>query len=429
MQIDRTLQPEIKRMEPFSVSKPTKLRMSNGIPLRIIREGDQEVVRLDMVFGAGRWQQSQLLQSLFANRMLREGSRKFSAEQIAAKLDYYGSKLDLCVGIMHSQITIYSLHKYFPQTLEILEAIVKEAIFPDDRLETVLYSNKQQFIVNKNKVSFLGRKTLRLAAFGGNHPMGATATEEDYDRITSEILKEYYQTYYHSTNCSLYLSGYVTAEVVKQVESVFGSVSWGEVKDRIAPDSYPIEMTKQHRIFCPKEDALQSNVQLGWHSLQRSHPDYLKLRVLMTVFGGYFGSRLMSNIREKKGLTYGIVAGIYDFPDTGLGVVTCETATQNVELLIQEIYREMERLRTELIPEEELEMVRNYILGEMARTYEGAFSLAEAWVNIEMGNLTEDYPDRSMKAVDEVSAEELRELAQRYLREESIFEVVAGKEK
>lgn len=128
-------------------------------------------------------------------------------------------------------------------------------------------------------------------------------------------------------------------------------------------------------------------------------------------------------------MTYGIVAGIYDFPDTGLGVVTCETATQNVELLIQEIYREMERLRTELIPEEELEMVRNYILGEMARTYEGAFSLAEAWVNIEMGNLTEDYPDRSMKAVDEVSAEELRGLAQRYLREESIFEVVAGKEK
>lgn len=427
MEIDRTAQPAVTGMEPFSVKKPKQRMMPNGIPLHIITQGNQEVVRLDVIIGAGRWQQQYPLQAIFTNRMLREGSRLLTDREVAEQLDFYGARLELGTGMMHSQLTLYCLYKYFAQTAAVVESILKEPSFPAERVDTVLQANRQQYLINQKKVSFLGRKGMRLAAFGANHPMGMTEEEWDYDRVTPEMLREFYKKYYHSGNCSVYLSGYVQRDVVARVEELFGTDPWGEVKPYEEPKKYPVCPAREQRTFLLKEDALQNCVMMGWHTIRWKHPDFLKLRVLMTVFGGYFGSRLMSNIREEKGYTYGISARVFDFPDTGLALVACETATANVEPLIKEVYREMERLRTELIGREELAMVQNYILGEIARNYEGAFSLAEAWINIEWAELPSDYPEHSMLAVKDVTAEELRRLAQKYFPEDGIIEVVAGK--
>src|SRR5699024_5932391 len=111
--------------------------LSNGIPITIVKVGSQEVVRLDILFKAGTWCQSQKLQALFTNRMLREGTNKFSAKEIAEKLDFYGAWLELSCGAAYSCITLYSLSRYFPQTLGILESMIKEPIFDKDKLETV----------------------------------------------------------------------------------------------------------------------------------------------------------------------------------------------------------------------------------------------------------------------------------------------------
>lgn len=427
MDIDRTQQPVVNDMEPFPVAQPKRRIMANGVPLSVIAQGDQEVVRLDIIINAGRWQQSKPLQATFTTRMLREGSKQLSGREVAERLDFYGARLELYTGVSHSQLTLYCLYKYFDQTAAIVESILKEPAFPQDRVDTVLQANRQQYLINQKKVSFLGRKALRLAAFGPGHPLGMTEEEWDYDRLTPGMLREFYTKYYHSGNCSVFLSGFVGRDVEERVEQLFGRGAWGEVRPYEEPEAYPICPTKARRTFLEKADALQSCVLLGWHTLRWKEPDFLKLRVLITVFGGYFGSRLMSNIREDKGYTYGISARILDFPDTGLGIVACETATANVEPLIGEVYREMERLRTELIGEEELDMVRNYLLGEMARSYEGAFSLADAWINFEWAELPAAYPERSMRAVKDVTAEELRGLAQKYLTEEGVFEIVAGR--
>lgn len=413
-------------MEPFAVPYPEHRILKNGIPLKIIREGSQEVVRLDILLEAGQWHQKQLLQALFTNRMLREGTTRFSSSEIASKLDYYGSWLDLNTSVRHSWITLYSLNKHFPHTLSVIESLLKEPSFPEEQLEIVVGTHKHQFLVNQNKVSFLSGKGLRQAAFGNEHPMGLTADEWDYDRVSTDALRHFYREYYHSGNCFMYMSGHITDDLVQRVENTFGKEAWGETKPYEFPQEYPIRTTPEKRIHLSKPDALQSSVRMGWRTIQCQHPDFLKLRILMTLFGGYFGSRLMSNIREVKGLTYGISAGISNFPDTGLATVSSETATQNVEELIREVYHEMDVLREELVPEEELDMVRNYMMGEMGRTYEGAFSLSEAWINTDISHLSSEYPARAMQALREVTAEELRELARTYFVKESVFEVVAG---
>ena len=166
---------------------------------------------------------------------------------------------------------------------------------------------------------------------------------------------------------------------------------------------------------------------MGMLSLDRNHPDYLKLRVLVTLFGGYFGSRLMSNIREEKGYTYGISAGVMPYPGQGVLAVNAETANEFVEPLIAEVYHEIDRLQNDLVPAEELSMVQNYMSGEMCRSYESAFSLADAWIFVQISGLRDSYFTDALDAVKNVTPEEIRELAGKHLCKEKLKEVVSGK--
>ena len=424
--MDRTIQPQIRELDNFQILSPLRIVLPNGIPLAVIRAGEQEVIRMDILFTGGRWHQSQKLQALFTNRMLREGTGTYTAATIAEKLDYYGSWLELSSSAEYAYITLYSLNKYLPQTLEIVKSVIMEPLFPEKELHTILDSNIQQYLVNTSKVDFLAQRAMLKALYGENHPGGRMVTEEDYRAITPEILRAFYDEHYHSGNCSIFLSGRVTDEMITHVSEVFGA-PFGKQKPKTEKLDYTFEAVPEKRIFVEREDAMQSAVKLGCTTIDRHHPDYLKLRVLMTLFGGYFGSRLMSNIREDKGYTYGISAGIQFYPGSGILGVSTETDNQHVEPLIQEVYKEIDKLHNEIVPIEELTMVRNYMLGDMCRSYESAFSLADAWIFIDTSELDESYFARSLQSLKEVTPAEIQELAQRYLCKEKLKEVIAGK--
>lgn len=424
--MDRTIQPEIQILKNFQILAPVRTTLPNGIPLTVINAGEQDVVRMDILFAGGRWQQSQKLQALFANRMLREGTAKYAAATIAEKLDYYGSWLELSSASEYAYITVYSLNKYLAKTLEVVESMIKEPLFPEKELQTILDTNIQQYLVNISKVDFLANRSLLKSLYGKQHPCGKIVMEEDYHAITPDVLRDFYERHYHSGNCSIFLSGKVTEDTIRRVTDTFGA-PFGQHQLQMPKVSFPFAAVSEKRIFTEREDAMQSAVKMGCTTITREHPDYPKLRVLMTLFGGYFGSRLMSNIREEKGYTYGISAGIMFYPDSGVLVVSTETDNKYVEPLIQEVYHEIDRLHHELVPDEELTMVRNYMLGEMCRSYESPFSLSDAWIFIATSGLTDDYFSRSLHAVNEVTPAEIQDLAQRYLCKETLKEVIAGK--
>ncbi|WP_273164952.1 M16 family metallopeptidase [Bacteroides fluxus] len=425
--IDRTLQPRILEPEQLAVQMPERMVLSNGIPLNVLNAGENEVVRIDFLIKGGRWQQVQPLQALFTNRMLREGTRRFTAAEIAERLDYYGAWLELSSASEHAYLTLYSLNKYLPETLDVLESIVKEPIFPEKELGVIIDTNIQQFLVNSSKVDFLAHRGLLKAVFGERHPGGRLVQEEDYHRITPSVLRDFYNRYYHSGNCSIYLSGKVTDECIRKVEQLFGSEPFGTGFRKPEKKEYLPVVSEEKRIFIERPDALQSAVRMGMLSLDRNHPDYLKLRVLVTLFGGYFGSRLMSNIREEKGYTYGISAGVMPYPGQGVLAVNAETANEFVEPLIAEVYHEIDRLQNDLVPAEELSMVQNYMSGEMCRSYESAFSLADAWIFVQISGLRDSYFTDALDAVKNITPEEIRELAGKHLCKEKLKEVVSGK--
>ncbi len=424
--MERTIQPEIQTLKNFRILTPVRTTLPNGIPLTVINAGEQDVVRMDILFAGGRWQQSQKLQALFTNRMLREGTAKYTAATIAEKLDYYGSWLELSSSSEYAYITVYSLNKYLAKTLEVVESMIKEPLFPEKELRTILDTNIQQYLVNTSKVDFLAHRSLLKSLYGEQHPCGKIVMEEDYHIITPDVLRDFYERHYHSGNCSIFLSGKVTEDSIRRVTDTFG-VPFGQYQLQMPKLSFPFAAVPEKRIFTEREDAMQSAVKMGCTTITREHPDYPKLRVLMTLFGGYFGSRLMSNIREEKGYTYGISAGIMFYPDSGTLLVSTETDNEYVEPLIQEVYHEIDRLHQEPVSMEELTMVRNYMLGEMCRSYESPFSLSDAWIFIATSGLTDDYFSDSLHAVNEITPAEIQDLAQRYLCKETLKEVIAGK--
>ena len=427
MNLNRQIPPPICPLSDIHVTYPESQRLKNGIPLHVIRAGMEDVVRFDLLIGAGQWNQTQALQAMFTNRMLREGTSSLTSQQIAEKLDYYGAMMELSSSVNCGFITLYSLNKYFPQTIELVADMLMNPTFPEKEMEVVVEVNKQRFLINSTRVEMMGRKRLNRALFGEAHPLGRYAEVEDYDRLSPEVLKSFYHQHYHSGNCSIYLSGKITPEIIQSVERALGDVPWGKVSHASSFQSITPQPEAGKRFFVEKEDALQSSIKLGSFVMDRLHPDFLKVRVMVTLLGGYFGSRLMSNIREDKGYTYGIGAGIVTYPGVSVLAISTEAANEYVEAVITEVYKEMDRLCNDRVPQTELDMVKNYMLGDWCRSYEGPFSLSDAWIYVETGGLDKEFFVRSIDAIQSITCEEVQALAQKYLCKENLIEVIAGK--
>ena len=427
MNLNRQIPPPICPLSDIHVTYPESQRLKNGIPLHVIRAGMEDVVRFDLLIGAGQWNQTQALQAMFTNRMLREGTSSLTSQQIAEKLDYYGAMMELSSSVNCGFITLYSLNKYFPQTIELVADMLMNPTFPEKEMEVVVEVNKQRFLINSTRVEMMGRKRLNRALFGEAHPLGRYAEVEDYDRLSPEVLKSFYHQHYHSGNSSIYLSGKITPEIIQSVERALGDVPWGKVSHASSFQSITPQPEAGKRFFVEKEDALQSSIKLGGFVMDRLHPDFLKVRVMVTLLGGYFGSRLMSNIREDKGYTYGIGAGIVTYPGVSVLAISTEAANEYVEAVITEVYKEMDRLCNDRVPQTELDMVKNYMLGDWCRSYEGPFSLSDAWIYVETGGLDKEFFVRSIDAIQSITCEEVQALAQKYLCKENLIEVIAGK--
>ena len=403
----------------FTFRKPVKRVLRNGIPIYVIEGEEQNVVRVDFVFSAGQWHQAQKLQALFTCRMLREGCHGYSAAVFAERLDYYGAWLELSVAMNRTFVTLYTLKKFFAQTLELVQKMLFEPSFSDEQFELVRANNKAQFAVNMLKGDIRAVRALRRSVYGDSHPCGMQILPDDYDMLQSAHLTDFYSHYYGSCNCSIYVSGNIDEEVMGLIESLFGIAPWGSgqaVPDRI----YSVNPSEERRVVLVQPDAVQSSLRMGGLMMDVSDEEYLPMRVLTTLLGGYFGSRLMKTIRESKGYTYHISSDLVTNTSQVLFMVSCEALAGKDEEVVAAVGDEMRRLQEELVSEEELHMVRSYMTGEICRNYEGAFSLTDAYIFMEHLGLPDRHLEQTIEAIHTTDATYLQQLAQRYLCPETM---------
>lgn len=422
--IDRSQQPLIHNLEEFRLKAPQRYVLPNGVNLWVLDSGDVEVTRIDLVINAGRHHQSQLLQALFTNRMLREGTTKLNRSQIAEQLDFHGAWMDQNISFEHSYITLFTLNKHLSTTIALLAQMVKEPIFDAQVLEVVKQNNLQRFLTALQQPNAQARRLFKRAIYG-QHLLSHMADASDYKVVNTEMLKEFHQQWYHSGNLSIYLAGRITDECIEIISQTFGEpFGKGQKGGEFYQENIPQQCHQQ--LFKEMPDTAQSSVLVGKSTINQLHPDFLPLRVLVTLLGGYFGSRLMTTIREEKGLTYSIYSVLNPSPYDNAFMILSDCDHSFVKPLLAETYHQIERLQNELVGDDELTMVRNSMKGDLLRNYDSCLSISDAWILMHTLGLPNDYFYRFWQAITTVTPTELQRLACTYLTKDTLTEIVTG---
>ncbi|MRT91814.1 pitrilysin family protein [Ancylomarina sp. 16SWW S1-10-2] len=426
--LNRNLPPQFKTIEHVDIPKSKKEILSNEIPVHIISGGSQDVVKIELIFNAGLWYQKYPLIAGICNSMLNEGTENYTASELAEKFDFYGAYISYSNSQHYASISLYTLNKYLAETLNLLEEIIKRPTFPQKELKTILSNKKQNYLVNREQASALAKEKFNSLIYGENHPYANIFEAKSFDEVKLDDVKSFYKECYTSDNCRIIVAGKINESVLNMIEDCFGAKSWN-TKTSIKDVEHQFISSTDKKVFIHKKDAVQSSIRIGRPLFNKTHKDYAGIMLLNLVLGGYFGSRLMQNIREDKGYTYGINSLLLSHLKSGHFAIITEVGTDVCEAAISEIYKEIKRLREELIPEEELNLVKNFFAGEMLRSFDSPFALSESL----KGNLPfgydNSYYETFLQRIKATSSQTIMELANTYFKEEDLYEVVVGEKK
>lgn len=424
--LNRKIAPDTHLTESINIPQAKKIDLNNGTQLLIIDEGDVEVSRVDLIFDAGSRYQKNTLEATAAISLLTEGTDKHNSQQISEHFDFYGSFINVNADKDFAKITAYSINRHFDKTMEMLEEIVKEPSYPESELQVWSKRGKQNLSVELEKTSTLARIEFFKSIYGPGHPYGSFAVPNDYDKIQRENLSNFHSSRVGSANASIVLSGRISDKQMYGIEKHFGQKPWG---------ANPIEShteieradTKAGKIFVQKSNAVQSSIKIGRELFKRDHPDYADMMIVNTLLGGYFGSRLMKNIREDKGYTYGIGSYLGTLKDSGFFIISTDVGSNYTQQTLEEIRKEISRLRTELVPEEELSTVRSYLMGDILRSFNGPFAVSDNLIGLlNFNQLNYSFYYNFINSIKTITPARILELSNIWLDENSLTECVAG---
>ena len=406
------------------VLKPyTKFTLDNGIPVYSINAGAQDVIQVELVFYAGNWYEEQKGIAAATNFLLKNGTSNKTAFQVNEAFEYYGAYCNRSCYNETATLSLHTLTKHLDHLLPVMTEMLTDATFPEQELEIYQQNSKQRLTVNLQKAEFVAGRLIDSYLYGPAHPYGKYTNTEDIDGLNTTAIKAFYDKYYRNGKAVLFVSGNLPEGIEQKLNAAFGQLSL-TAPDHKNPFIAAAPSAEQKFRIQNDAEAVQGAIRIAAPFSNRHHPDFKKVMVLNNIFGGFFGSRLMANIREEKGYTYGIYSYLQNHMQQSAWIISTEAGKDVCEATIEEVYKEMKLLREELVDEEELLLVRNYMMGSILGDLDGPFHIMAKWKNIVLNGLDENYFYDSIKAIRETSAEELRALANEYLQPGKFYELV-----
>lgn len=424
MILNRKVAPPIKDAIEFDLNlKPyQKIVLKNGVPVYYFDGGVEDVMMIDLVFFAGNDNEEQNMVANATNFLLKNGTSTKTAFRINEHFEYYGAYLNRSCHNETANMSLHCLTRHLADLLPVMREIVTDSIFPESELEIFKQNSKQQLSVNLKKCDFIANRLIDEYLFGIDHPYGKYSTAEAYDALHTNQLKEYYKKYYQNGKLIIFAAGKLHPDFENLVNNQFGDLPVNEETSFKKHVPQPSSQ-KSYRIQNDPE-AVQGAIRLARPFPNRHHPDYKKAVVLNTLFGGFFGSRLMSNIREEKGYTYGIHSFIPNHIQETAWVISTEAGKDVCEATLTEVYKEMEILKNEPIDEEELLLVKNYMIGSNLGDIDGPFHIINRWKNLILHGMDGKYFEDAINTVKTVTSAELMELANKYFVKEDFYELI-----
>ena len=423
--LNRTTAPARHDIADITLIQPEEISFANGLKVFIFQAPTQDLIKAEFIFhNIVDDAENALLHSCLC-AMLKEGTKKRSSAQLAEEIDFYGAYLMPEYSFDHTALTLYTLNKHLGRVLPLVHDVLNHAVFPQTELDTYIRNHKQTLQISLQKNDYLARRLFFTQLFGGSR-YGQVPTEEGFDSLQREALIALYQRQMQPNNCTLMLSGNITKDVLQQVQELFEG-QWPGTALAMIP-SIPVFPSFEATLLVERrEEALQSAIRLGIPSVNRVHPDFPAMQFVNTLFGGYFGSRLMRNIREDKGFTYGISSAFASLKYTGFFTLATEVAVENTAAALAEIEKEFSILRSTLASEQELALVKNYMLGAVLGSVESIFSHADKFKAVYFYGLDNSYYRRYSDTVRNMTANEVQRIAQEYFDYDRLLKIVVGK--
>ena len=421
--LNRAKAPQIIDAVNFKLSlKPcVKIILKNGVEVYTIDAGAEEVLSIEWVFAAGNWFEEKNLVAATANFLLKNGTSKKTAFEINEHFEYYGSFLNKTCHSETASISLHCLTRHAGELLPVVRELIMDSTMPEEELITYRQNMKQRLTVNLKKSDFVASRTIDALVYGEQHPYGRYSRGEDFDAVTRDEVLAFYRKYYQKSKLIMFIAGKLPNNLEQILNDNFGDLPINDVAVGDIPAS-PAE-EKKYRIS-NDPDGVQGSIRIARPFPNRHHPDFIKVQVLNTILGGFFGSRLMTNIREDKGYTYGIHSYLQNNIKQSAWLISTEAGRDVGEATVNEVYAEMKLLRDEPVDDDELQLVRNYMMGIILGDLDGPFHIISRWKNIILNNLDEKYFYQSIDTIKTISAQEIQALAYKYLQPESFYELI-----
>ena len=423
--LNRKSAPEITDAVKFQLSLPPnkKITLRNGVDVYLVDMGTVDTLMMNVVFFAGNCFETQNLVAAATNFMLKNGTHSKNAYEINEYFEYYGAYLNRQAGHETAEITLHCMKKHFSELLPVVAELIADSTFPEDELEIYKKNMQQRLQVNLRKNDFIAGRLIDSYLFGPSHPYGRYSSIDDYAALNTHRLKEFYKEFYHSGRCVIFIAGPLPADIQTLIDTNFGKLPLVGSSNQKTPDSIILPAKEKKYRVTNDPDGVQGAIRISRNFPNRHHPDFQKMQVLNNILGGFFGSRLMANIREDKGYTYGIHSYLVNLIQESALMISTEAGKDVTEATIQEVYLEMKRLCDEPIPEEELLTSKNFMIGTLLGDLDGPFQVAGRWKSLILNDLSEEYFYNGIETIKNIQPSELLELANKYLKADDFYEL------
>lgn len=421
--LDRTVPPEFHTIDSLHIRQAEKVPTNNNLPFYFIRSGTQNVLKIEMILKGGSWFENKSGVSSITSKMLSEGTKSYSSIQISESFDGIGAFFEISTGSDYQTLSFYLLEKHLLRILPLIKEILEEPLIPEEELITVKNISSQTLRVNFQKSSFESSKLYRQQLFGDAHPYGNTVKPEDIQLIDRSDVNQHYNESIKGNVLLAVASGNFEDSTLNHLKDFFGNCYFNQ---KMSDKNPSIRSSDNKYLYKEKDDAVQSSIRLGSFSISPHHDDYFKLLVANETLGGYFGSRLMKNIREEKGLTYGIYSQLVNLKSSSYWVIGADVKKDLVEQAIEEVKKEIKKLRTDKVGKEELETVRNYLLGQIQSSISTPFALADKFKTIYLRGFDYSYFDNMVDTIKNITSSEILDTMNNYMDEDNMYVVVVG---
>ena len=422
---DRKSAPHIKDAVEYAINlkHPDQFKLNNGVDVYSLHAGTEEVVQIEWIFKAGNWYEKKKNLAAATNFLIKNGTSTKTAYQINEFIDFYGAYLSRSCYNETAVVTLHCLSRHLEGVLPLVQELFTDAVFPEGELNIYRQNMQQKLAVNLRKCDFVAGRKIDEMVFGPDHPYGVYSNPEDYDAIGKSELEAYYAQYYKNGHCMIFAAGVLPVHFEKLMNDFFGSLPFNQ--QPLQELQHPVvEASQKKWNIINDPSGVQGAVRIARPFPTRKHPDFPKVQVLNALFGGFFGSRLMTNIREDKGYTYGIYSYLVNHIHAGAWMISTEAGRDVCEATVNEVYHEMQRLREGEIDDHELLLVKNYLIGTLLGSLDGPFQIIGRWKNLILNGVDERYFYHSVDVTKNITTAELKEMAVKYLNPEEFYELI-----